>query len=56
MGSFTITVPRLERPIAEIFARMSKTFREEATRGFTIIGDVSPQNYAAIVQAVLVGL
>lgn len=56
MGSFTITVPRLERPIAEIFARMPKTFRDEATRGFTIIGGVSPQNYAAIVQAVLVGL
>jgi hypothetical protein len=56
MSSFTITVPRLERPISEILSRMPRSFREQAERGFAVLADVSSQHYAGILQAVLVGL
>jgi hypothetical protein len=56
MSSFTITVPRLERPISEILSRMPRSFREQAEKGFAVLASVSSQHYADILQAVLVGL
>jgi hypothetical protein len=56
MNPLRITVPRLERPIADVLGRMPRSFRDQAEKGFTVLAGVGPQFYAEILQAVLVGL
>lgn len=56
MGSFSFTIPRLERPIADILARLPRGFKEQAQKGFAVLAEVPQQNYAEILQAVVVAM
>jgi hypothetical protein len=56
MGSFSFTIPRFERPIPDILARLPRAFKEQAQKGFAVLAEVPQQNYAEILQAVVVAL
>jgi hypothetical protein len=55
-SSFNFTIPRFERPIADILARVPRAFRDQAEKGFVVLAKVSPQHYALILNAVIVTL
>jgi hypothetical protein len=56
MGAFNFTIPRGDRSISDVLARIPKTFKEEAGRGFVLLSDIAPSQYAEILQAVILTL
>jgi hypothetical protein len=56
MGSFNITIPRSERPFAEIVSRVPRVFRDQAEKGFVVLAEVGKQHYAEILKAVVIAL
>jgi hypothetical protein len=56
MGSLSFTIPRFERPIPDILARIPRQFREQAEKGFAVLAGVGQQNYAVILQARLANI
>jgi hypothetical protein len=56
IGSFNITIPRSERPVAEIVSRVPRAFRDQAEKGFVVLAEVAKQHYAEILKAVVIAL
>lgn len=56
MGAFNFIIPRGDRSISDVLARIPKTFKEEASKGFVLLADIAPQHYAEILQAVILTL
>lgn len=56
MGSFNISLPRTERPLAESLTSVPRQFRELAKRGFRVLAAIGKQHYAEILRAVVITL
>jgi hypothetical protein len=56
MGSFNYSIPRSERPVSDILARIPRAFKDQAEKGFVVLGDIAKQHYAEVLQAVIATL
>jgi hypothetical protein len=56
MASYNFTIPRGDRSIPDILARIPRGFKDEASKGFAVLAEIGQQHYAEILQAVIVTL
>jgi hypothetical protein len=54
--SLNLTIPRIERPLADSLSEVPRAFRIQAQSGFKVLASVSKQHYAEILKAVVVVL
>jgi hypothetical protein len=55
-ASLTFTIPRTERPIADMLSSIPRAFKDDAQKGFRILTQVAVADYAAIMSAVMTAL
>jgi hypothetical protein len=55
-ASLTFTIPRAERPIADMLGGIPRAFRDDAQKGFLILARIHIADYAEILSAVMTAL
>ena len=54
MGAVRFNVPHSGRPVSEVIARLPRSFRDDAEKGFIVLASVPERHYDQIVQSAII--